>query len=225
MSDPKKMLPSDFGLENYLRTIDPKEKEIQELLARHPDKLLKKPTHPDRLMKREILKELRTATMDYEKDFEQGGRLSQFNYGKYGAHPRKEHKKIAEDILQRMKGTTPTGEFMYEPFVSDRVPMQDKVFNTRRDSEVERDFFAPYTSGPEEAAKRGYNVEKDRPKGQSQRLGDTPDMYHYRRNEYYKRMFDYNQKMKKFKRKKARMMRDFNTEMELLERKYAEGKE
>tara|TARA_R100000315_G_scaffold57897_1_gene32725 strand:+ start:1032 stop:1574 length:543 start_codon:yes stop_codon:yes gene_type:complete len=177
MADHKKMLTSDFGLENYMKKIErgeigeqilpidmspmeraaEKKQAISDLMAKHPDFVLKKPTHPDRLIKREILKEIQNATSEYEKDFETGGtrgRKSSQLYGKYGAHPKERHREAVAQFFQ-----TETG--------------------------------AVSAVGSNE-----------------------------KRLAYNKRLAEYEEKMKQYRRKRSRMMDDYDAQMEMLDLKY-----
>ena len=294
----KEAIPSDYGLENYIRRIDAgevgeqivpvdmspmerateKRTDFSSLRAKHPDFVLKKPTHPDRLIKRGILKELRTATHMYDADrikeidmgLHLGAKSSSEHYGKYGAHPTAKHRKIARDILQREKGVTDKGEAMYEAFEDlpiektwppmikeSRIPMQslagvknphqpytgkDEHYNPKLGSELTRDWFSPYSSGPDELAKRGYNMEANTPSSDFNpplstywpsneygydvppmgTLGAGADKYHYRRRDHQKKLDEYENKMKTYRQKRSQMMEDYDARMDLLEKKYEE---
>mgnify|MGYP003146632198 CR=1 FL=1 len=294
----KESIPSDYGLENYIRRIDagevgeqivpvdmsPMKRKYEKdaafwaLREKHPDFVLKKPTHPDRLMKRDILKELRTATQMYDADrikeadmnLHPGARSHSELYGKYGAHPTAKHKKIARDLLQRSKGVTAEGEAMYEPFEDlpiektwpprikeSRIPMQslagvkqthqpytgkDEHYNPKWGSELTRDWFRPYSSGPDELAKRGYNMEANTPSSDFNpplstywpsneygsdvppmgTLGAGADKYHYRRRDHQKKLDEYENKMQAYRQKRAKMMEDYDAQMDLLELKHEE---
>lgn len=125
--DTKKKEPaSDRELDNYFRRET--EREIAKTLARsdmarnrekeaafsalqkmHPDLILQKPTHPDRLIKREILRELRKGSKKYEDAYRAtkgavAGQGSSSKWGKYGALPKEQHKPAVEQFFRRETG-------------------------------------------------------------------------------------------------------------------------